>query len=153
LVCGGDRRLGNNLRKAIEDAEAVYLSVVSVWEATIKYHIGKLPLPEPPHPWLSEQRVKHGIESLSIDEASVAHLQKLEAHHRDPYEDEFGVAITDAAAAKMRTPRDVIDYVAARVNGITRDEIAERVRRITIEQLGDVAYAEDKLFVQDMGVS
>lgn len=83
---GGDRRVGGNLRKTIEDADAVYLSVVSVWEATIKYYIGKLPLPAPPHPWLSEQREQHGIESLPIDEASVAHLPKLEPHHRDPFD-------------------------------------------------------------------
>lgn len=32
---GGDQRVGGDVRKAIEDAETVYLSVVSVWEATI----------------------------------------------------------------------------------------------------------------------
>jgi PIN domain nuclease of toxin-antitoxin system len=83
---GGDQRVGGGLRKEIEDAEVVYLSVVSVWEATIKYYIGKLPLPEPPHPWLSVQREQHGFESLPIDEASVAHLPKLEPHHRDPFD-------------------------------------------------------------------
>ena len=83
---GGDPRVGSELRDTIENADAVYLSVVSVWEATIKYSIGKLPLPEPPHPWLSEQREQHGIESLPIDEASIAHLPKLEPHHRDPFD-------------------------------------------------------------------
>ncbi len=83
---GGDPRVGTSVRSVIEDAETVYLSVVSVWEATIKYYVGKLPLPEPPHPWLSLQRERHGIESLPIDEASVAHLSKLEPHHRDPFD-------------------------------------------------------------------
>jgi PIN domain nuclease of toxin-antitoxin system len=83
---GGDARVRGDFRKAIEDADAVYLSVASVWEATIKYYIGKLLLPEPPHPWLSDQRGRHGIESLAIDEASVAHLPKLEPHHRDPFD-------------------------------------------------------------------
>ena len=83
---GGDRRVRGDLRKAIEEADAVYLSVVSVWEATIKYHIGKLPLPATPHPWLREQREQHGIESLPVDEGSVSHLPKLEPHHRDPFD-------------------------------------------------------------------
>ena len=83
---GGDRRIRGNFRKAIEEADAVYLSVVSVWEATIKHHIGKLPLPAAPHPWLSEQREQHGFESLPIDEASISHLPKLEPHHRDPFD-------------------------------------------------------------------
>jgi PIN domain nuclease of toxin-antitoxin system len=83
---GGDQRVNADVRAAIENADTVYLSVVSVWEATIKYHLGKLPLPEPPHPWLSTQRELHGIESLPMDEPSVAHLSKLEAHHRDPFD-------------------------------------------------------------------
>jgi PIN domain nuclease of toxin-antitoxin system len=83
---GGDQRVSLELRETISNAEAVYLSVASVWEATIKHQVGKLPLPEPPHPWLSEQRERHGIESLAIDEATVAHLSKLEPHHRDPFD-------------------------------------------------------------------
>lgn len=68
---GGDPRVRPQTRAAIENAEVVYLSVASVWEATIKYHLGKLQLPEAPHPWLSAQREDHGIESLPIDEAVV----------------------------------------------------------------------------------
>ena len=82
----GDSRVGQNTRKAIEDAETAYLSVASVWEATIKYNVGKLHLPEAPHPWLSMQREQHAIESLPIDEASVSHLSSLKWHHRDPFD-------------------------------------------------------------------
>jgi len=83
---GGDQRVAFALRETISNADAVYLSVASVWEVTIKYQAGKLSLPEPPNPWLSEQRERHGIESLAIDEATVAHLSKLEPHHRDPFD-------------------------------------------------------------------
>lgn len=82
----GDHRLQGSVRLTIENADAVYLSVASVWEATIKHHVGKLPLPEPPHPWIAVQREQHGIESLVIDEPTVAHLPKLELHHRDPFD-------------------------------------------------------------------
>jgi PIN domain nuclease of toxin-antitoxin system len=74
------------MRHGIEDSDASYLSVVSLWEATIKYQLGKLPLPEDPHPWLSVQRELHGIEPLPLDEASVARLAALPAHHRDPFD-------------------------------------------------------------------
>lgn len=63
----------------------VYLSVVSIWEAIIKYQLGKLPLPEPPGIYLPKQRDVHLIASLPIDEASVAHLEKLPLLHRDPF--------------------------------------------------------------------
>jgi len=82
----GDERVSAKVRRAIEDSEIAYLSVVSLWEATIKYQLGKLPLPEPPHPWLSVQREQHGIEPLPLDEASVARLASLALHHRDPFD-------------------------------------------------------------------
>jgi PIN domain nuclease of toxin-antitoxin system len=82
----GDSRIKPAVRQAIEDSDAAYLSVVSTWEATMKYQLGKLPLPEPPHPWLTVQRERHGIDSLALDEASVARLPELPMHHRDPFD-------------------------------------------------------------------
>src|SRR5437763_1393908 len=82
----GDERLPTSFRQAIEDSQAAYLSVVSLWEATIKYQLGKLPLPETPHPWLSVQAEQHGIESVPLDQASVARLSSLALHHRDPFD-------------------------------------------------------------------
>jgi PIN domain nuclease of toxin-antitoxin system len=82
----GDERLSQHYRRSIEDADAVYLSVVSVWEVTVKYHLGKLPLPEAPHPWLPEQRERHGIESLALGERAVSRLGDLPDHHKDPFD-------------------------------------------------------------------
>jgi PIN domain nuclease of toxin-antitoxin system len=82
----GDARVSQPMRRAIEDSEMAFLSVVSLWEATIKYHLGKLPLPEEPHPWLSVQREEHGIQSLPLDEGSVVRLGGLPLHHRDPFD-------------------------------------------------------------------
>lgn len=81
-----DERVQPDLRAVIENADVVYLSAVSIWEATIKYQLGKLPLPEKPHPWLQIQRERHGFEALPVDEAAIAHLGDLEAHHRDPFD-------------------------------------------------------------------
>lgn len=69
-----------------DPANQVFLSVVSVWEAAIKFQIGKLPLPEPPGIYLPVQRRRHGIASLPLDEESVARLNALPAHHRDPFD-------------------------------------------------------------------
>ncbi len=82
-----DERLDNSKRDAIKDSSnEVYLSVVSVWEAIIKYQLGKLPLPESPEIYLPVQREHHQISSLILDEASVAHLVKLPSLHRDPFD-------------------------------------------------------------------
>jgi PIN domain nuclease of toxin-antitoxin system len=82
----GDRRIASGIRATIENAESVYVSVATLWEAITKYRLGKLALPEAPHPWLAAQREQHGFETLVIDEATVAHLSTLDAHHRDPFD-------------------------------------------------------------------
>jgi PIN domain nuclease of toxin-antitoxin system len=83
----GDRRLPELIRDHIRDQNnIVYLSVVSVWEVMIKYQLGKLPLPESPESYLPLQREKHQIESLTLDEMSVARLSGLPNYHRDPFD-------------------------------------------------------------------
>lgn len=82
-----DTRLPVKWRDAIRDPEnAVFLSVVSIWEAMVKYALGKLPLPQPPEHYLPTQRAQHQIASLPLEEASVCHLSTLPAVHRDPFD-------------------------------------------------------------------
>ncbi len=83
----GDTRLSTSIRDKIRDLDnEVYLSAVSVWEATVKYQLGKLPLPEHPATYLPRQRELHRITSLALDEDSVAQLAKLPPLHRDPFD-------------------------------------------------------------------
>jgi PIN domain nuclease of toxin-antitoxin system len=83
----GDTRLPTDWQENIRDVDnAVYLSVVSLWEALVKYRLGKLPLPHPPESYLPTQRARHQIASLSLDEASVCHLSTLPTAHRDPFD-------------------------------------------------------------------
>jgi PIN domain nuclease of toxin-antitoxin system len=83
----GDAQLLTGVRDAIRDPDnEVYLSSVSVWEAVVKYQLGKLPLPEPPETYLPKQRDLHQIASLALDESSVVQLAKLPPLHRDPFD-------------------------------------------------------------------
>jgi PIN domain nuclease of toxin-antitoxin system len=83
----GDSKLPVPVLHALRNPEnLIYLSVVAVWEAVIKYQLGKLPLPHAPHIYLPEQRRLHQIASLLVDEASIAQLGKLPALHRDPFD-------------------------------------------------------------------
>ncbi|WP_228015489.1 type II toxin-antitoxin system VapC family toxin [Leptolyngbya ectocarpi] len=76
----GDTRLSNDIRDAIRNpANEVYLSAVSIWEAIVKYQLGKLPLPEHPGIYLPKQRTLHQISSLALDENSVV---QLSIYHR-----------------------------------------------------------------------
>ena len=64
----------------------VFLSVVSIWEAMVKYALGKLPLPHPPEEYLPPQRVQHQMTSLPLDEARVRRLATVPSVHRDPFD-------------------------------------------------------------------
>jgi PIN domain nuclease of toxin-antitoxin system len=82
-----DPLLPGAFRDAIRDpANEVYLSVVSVWEAVIKYALGKLPLPEPPAVYLPREREAHRIATLPAEEAAFIHLAGLPPLHRDPFD-------------------------------------------------------------------
>lgn len=83
----GSTQLSTTFRDSIQDSDNdVYLSVVSLWECIIKYQLGKLPLPESPELYLPKQRELHRIDSLAVDETSVAQLIQLPSLHRDPFD-------------------------------------------------------------------
>ena len=67
-------------------ANEVLLSVVSVWELSVKHALGKLPLPSAIERFVVEQRERHEIAPLPLDERAVLHLHKLPALHRDPFD-------------------------------------------------------------------
>ena len=83
----GDSQLPAQISQQIQDVNNnVYLSVISVWECTIKYQLGKLPLPESPEIYLPKQRIRHQIDTLSIDEGTITELKNLPPLHRDPFD-------------------------------------------------------------------
>ena len=70
-------------------SNAVYLSALSVWEITIKYRLGRLPLPESPScssPVGASRRQRLQIDPLPYDERDATHDVLLPPHHRDPFD-------------------------------------------------------------------
>ena len=82
-----DQRLSTKLASAISDEKnEVYLSVVSIWEALVKYQLGRLNLPSPADQYLQERQEQHRIVSLALETAAVAQVLKLPPLHRDPFD-------------------------------------------------------------------
>jgi PIN domain nuclease of toxin-antitoxin system len=82
-----DGRLAPGAANAItEAANEVYLSVVSVWEALVKYQLGKLNLPSPADEYLRRRQEQHGIVGLSLESDAASRLLELPPHHRDPFD-------------------------------------------------------------------
>ncbi len=83
----GNTQLSKDVRDAIRDpGNEVYLSAISVWEAIVKYQLGKLSLPVRPETYLPKQRDLHQIASLELDESSAIQLATLPPLHRDPFD-------------------------------------------------------------------
>ncbi len=81
----GDSKLTSEIREIIADpTNKVYLSAVSIWELILKYEQGKITLAGPAHEFLVEQRIKHQITSLALDEPSVQLLPTLPTNIKDP---------------------------------------------------------------------
>lgn len=78
-------------------------------------------------------------------------------------EEAFQIAIPDEEAEKISTPHHVIDFIMSRLEGEqtstvgvkrwSREEVASKVREITIEQLAITPdqYHEDARFIEDFG--
>ena len=79
--------LSNRAREHFSDpGNEVFLSAVSTWEIAVKYALGRLPLPRSPERYIPEQREKHRIHSLPLEEEAALYVNRLPEHHRDPFD-------------------------------------------------------------------
>jgi PIN domain nuclease of toxin-antitoxin system len=75
------------------------LSLASVWEITLKYHSGKLPLPERPDRWVEEQLRLQDIEVLPLQRTTLYRAGALPPIHKDPFD---RVIAADALQRNLR---------------------------------------------------
>ena len=73
-------------RKLGEEGQARHMSLASVWEISLKYRTGKLPLPQPPRYWIEEQVRLQNIEILELNRESLYRSAELPAVHNDPFD-------------------------------------------------------------------
>ena len=83
----GSSNLSDQVSRALADtATQVFLSVASVWEMSIKFGLGKLPLPDDPDRYIPAQRKAAGIQLLEISEEAAGSAHRLPTLHRDPFD-------------------------------------------------------------------
>ena len=79
--------MSKQYRQIIHDLDnEIFLSVVSIWECVIKYQVGKLSFPDSPEVYLPQERRKHLIKTLTVDENSIIRLIGLPFIHKDPFD-------------------------------------------------------------------
>ena len=96
-------RMGKEVARIVDDPDnTLVLSAASTWEMSIKYRLGKLPLPEPPEEFILPRLARDGIESLPIQQHHAARVALLPDHHRDPF-DRLLIAIAQTDAMTILT--------------------------------------------------
>lgn len=80
-------RLLPEARERITDpGSALLLSAASSWEIAIKYALGKLPLPEPPHDYVPFRMRRDAVDGLPVTHAHALRVAALPPHHADPFD-------------------------------------------------------------------
>jgi len=113
-LISGAEELSDRARALVADAaNPVLLSAASAWEISVKHALGRLPLPDDPMRFVSDERARHRIEALPIDEAAALNVGRLPPLHRDPF-DRMLVSQAVLGGYTILTPdRSITQYPAA----------------------------------------
>jgi PIN domain nuclease of toxin-antitoxin system len=83
----GDERLSGRGRETIaRDDNEVLVSIVSIWEMSIKHGLGKFELGQPFADLIPKQLELNGFGVLGVELPHVIELGTLPYHHRDPFD-------------------------------------------------------------------
>ncbi len=76
------RRLAAGARRAIADADSIYVSAASAWEVAIKTGLGRLR----PVRTVEQAAEESGFLELPVTFRHAARVSELPSHHRDPFD-------------------------------------------------------------------
>lgn len=79
-------RLGPALDIVKDAQNDLLLSAASSWEISIKYALGRLPLPEPPSVYVPNRMRSTGVIPLPVQHSHAVAVADLPPHHRDPFD-------------------------------------------------------------------
>lgn len=80
-------KLSQEIREILKDPEnELFLSAASSWEISIKWALGKLPLPLPPAEYVPSRMERQGVSGLPIQHRHTLQVASLPPHHRDPFD-------------------------------------------------------------------
>lgn len=86
-LCSDPEKLSGSAAKALDEpTNDRTLSLASVWEISLKYHSGKLPLPQKPAVWVEEQLKLQDIDVLPLQRGIIYSAAALPPVHKDPFD-------------------------------------------------------------------
>jgi PIN domain nuclease of toxin-antitoxin system len=86
-IADDDPRLSERAESLfLDNRNAIYLSVASLWEIAIKVSIGKLSIDEPLDVFIQKHITSNGINFKLIEPKHILPLTSLPFHHKDPFD-------------------------------------------------------------------
>jgi PIN domain nuclease of toxin-antitoxin system len=86
-MCASPERLSRKTQALLLDPRTErLLSVASIWELTIKFQLGKLPLPASPYDFVPSRLETTRTDTLPILASHALRVGLLPSHHRDPFD-------------------------------------------------------------------
>ena len=79
-------RLGATIKILEDPTTQVHLSAASTWEMSIKWALGRLPLPQAPSTYIPDRMRRSQIEGLTVQHQHAVAVADLPLHHRDPFD-------------------------------------------------------------------
>lgn len=80
-------RLNSKALALVKDESVdLLLSAASSWEMSIKYALGKLPLPVPPAEYVPDRMRTSGVVGIPVTHRHALQVAQLPPHHRDPFD-------------------------------------------------------------------
>ena len=105
-----DPRLSARANQILNDASNdFYLSVVSLWEVTVKVQIGKLQIPQDLGAFL-QRTLNRELMILPIQPEHVLNLSKLPLLHRDPFDRMLVAQSMSESVAILSSDRKLRQY-------------------------------------------
>jgi PIN domain nuclease of toxin-antitoxin system len=84
---GDIERLSTKARTILSDVQSdIFMSVVTVWEIAIKYHLGRLRMPISPEQFIAHLTAELQLTILPIEASHTFTAASLPFHHRDPFD-------------------------------------------------------------------
>lgn len=103
------------------DSNQFFLSDASAWEASIKFGLGKLKLPEKPELFFPDRVRQAGYRHLRIDLGHVTRVHSLPHIHGDPFD---RLLVSQAKVENMTIISDDPVFKRYRVNAMTLRDIS-----------------------------
>jgi PIN domain nuclease of toxin-antitoxin system len=113
--CEDNPKLGSRARALIADPQnQVMTSIVSIWEISLKWRVGKMHLLGSD---VAEQLEEEGISILPLTPVHFKSLESLEFHHGDPF-DHLILAQAQVEGAVVMTSDAIMQEYGVRCVGI-----------------------------------